>query len=193
MLGMAGSRWRAPCLPRAIALDTYYVTSMFIDRGEGTRMTEQPSGMSQCLELEVRTARTVAETDVYGFAGITGDDHPNHTNEVYAAAQAYGGATIGDRRQNDAAPRLRSEHQREEADRRGVRLDQGLGRAEEDKAPRARQGALRLHLRCRRLQPRQAPKAPGGLNEGEAPWDDPFKPANAGRIPGRRGGVKAGQ
>lgn len=50
--------------------------------------------MSECLELEVRTSRTVAEADVYGFAGITGDDHPNHTNEVYAAAQGLNGRVV---------------------------------------------------------------------------------------------------
>lgn len=29
--------------------------------------------------------KTIAECDVYGFAGITGDLNPAHTNEVYAA------------------------------------------------------------------------------------------------------------
>jgi 3-hydroxybutyryl-CoA dehydratase len=31
------------------------------------------------------TAKTISESDVYGFAGITGDFNPAHVNEVYAA------------------------------------------------------------------------------------------------------------
>lgn len=30
-------------------------------------------------------AKTISETDVYLYAGITGDFHPNHVNAVYAA------------------------------------------------------------------------------------------------------------
>lgn len=33
--------------------------------------------------------KTVSESDVYGFAGITGDFAANHVNEVYMAATPY--------------------------------------------------------------------------------------------------------
>jgi len=39
---------------------------------------------------EVSFAKTVGETDVYLFAGITGDLAPNHVNEVYMAGSSYG-------------------------------------------------------------------------------------------------------
>lgn len=39
---------------------------------------------------EVTFSKTVGETDVYLFAGITGDLAPNHVNEVYMAGSAYG-------------------------------------------------------------------------------------------------------
>jgi 3-hydroxybutyryl-CoA dehydratase len=35
-------------------------------------------------------SKTVGETDVYGFAGITGDLAPNHVNEEYMRRSAYG-------------------------------------------------------------------------------------------------------
>ena len=35
-------------------------------------------------------AKTVGETDVYMFAGITGDFAPNHTNKAYMEKSAYG-------------------------------------------------------------------------------------------------------
>jgi 3-hydroxybutyryl-CoA dehydratase len=35
-------------------------------------------------------SKTVAESDVYLFAGITGDLHPNHVNETYMATTRYG-------------------------------------------------------------------------------------------------------
>jgi 3-hydroxybutyryl-CoA dehydratase len=35
-------------------------------------------------------SKTVAEADVYQFAGITGDFHPNHVNEQYMAGTRYG-------------------------------------------------------------------------------------------------------
>jgi 3-hydroxybutyryl-CoA dehydratase len=38
----------------------------------------------------VRVARTLAESDVYLFAGITGDNHPNHVNEEYMRAGRFG-------------------------------------------------------------------------------------------------------
>jgi 3-hydroxybutyryl-CoA dehydratase len=35
--------------------------------------------------------RTIGETEVHGFAGLTWDNHPNHTNEVYARDQGLPG------------------------------------------------------------------------------------------------------
>jgi len=35
-------------------------------------------------------SKTVSETDVYLFAGITGDFAPNHTNRAYMEKSAYG-------------------------------------------------------------------------------------------------------
>jgi acyl dehydratase len=34
--------------------------------------------------------KTVGEYDVYGFAGITGDFSPNHTNKAYMEKSSYG-------------------------------------------------------------------------------------------------------
>jgi 3-hydroxybutyryl-CoA dehydratase len=34
-------------------------------------------------------AKTISESDVYGFAGITGDFNPAHVNEVYAAGTFF--------------------------------------------------------------------------------------------------------
>ncbi len=39
---------------------------------------------------EVSFSKTVGETDVYMFAGITGDFAPNHVDEVYMAKSGYG-------------------------------------------------------------------------------------------------------
>ena len=39
---------------------------------------------------EVRFAKTVGETDVYLFAGITGDLAPNHVNEEFMRTSIYG-------------------------------------------------------------------------------------------------------
>jgi 3-hydroxybutyryl-CoA dehydratase len=39
----------------------------------------------------VRFSKTVGESDVYLFAGITGDLGPNHVNEAYMRQSAYGG------------------------------------------------------------------------------------------------------
>jgi acyl dehydratase len=38
----------------------------------------------------VRFAKTVGETDIYGFAGITGDFSVNHVNEQYMQRSKYG-------------------------------------------------------------------------------------------------------
>ena len=35
-------------------------------------------------------SKTVSESDVYGFAGITGDFAPNHVNEEYMRESGYG-------------------------------------------------------------------------------------------------------
>ena len=39
---------------------------------------------------EVSFAKTIGESDVYLFAGITGDLSPNHVNEAFMAKSAYG-------------------------------------------------------------------------------------------------------
>ncbi len=39
---------------------------------------------------EVSFSKTVGETDVYMFAGITGDLSPNHVDAVYMARSSYG-------------------------------------------------------------------------------------------------------
>jgi acyl dehydratase len=39
---------------------------------------------------QVRFAKTVGETDIYLFAGITGDFSVNHVNEQYMAGSKYG-------------------------------------------------------------------------------------------------------
>jgi acyl dehydratase len=41
------------------------------------------------LELETR-GRTVTETDIVNFAGLSGDYNPMHTNEAYAATTQFG-------------------------------------------------------------------------------------------------------
>lgn len=38
----------------------------------------------------VTTSRTISESDVYLFAGITGDMGPNHTNDSYMKGSEYG-------------------------------------------------------------------------------------------------------
>ena len=38
----------------------------------------------------VRFAKTIGETDIYLFAGITGDFSVNHVNEQYMAQSKYG-------------------------------------------------------------------------------------------------------
>ena len=39
----------------------------------------------------ITTGRTITETDVVNFAGISGDFHPEHMNEVYAKKGPLGG------------------------------------------------------------------------------------------------------
>lgn len=43
------------------------------------------------LGKKVRVSKTVSESDVYLFAGITGDLDPNHVDEEYAARTTLGG------------------------------------------------------------------------------------------------------
>jgi len=37
-----------------------------------------------------RVEKTVSESDVYLYAGITGDFHPNHVNDTYASNKFFG-------------------------------------------------------------------------------------------------------
>lgn len=39
---------------------------------------------------EVEVAKTIGETDVYMFAGVTGDFSVNHVNEAFMAGTSYG-------------------------------------------------------------------------------------------------------
>lgn len=50
-------------------------------------MTIQEMELGHCAS----TTKTVTETDVYLFAGITGDLNPAHTNEVSASQTPFGG------------------------------------------------------------------------------------------------------
>ena len=47
--------------------------------------------LNQAIGAEVTCAKTVAESDVMLFAGITGDFSDNHVNEQAMAKTAYGG------------------------------------------------------------------------------------------------------
>ena len=42
-------------------------------------------------EIFVTPARTLTESDIMSFAGLTGDFNPVHTDEVFAAATPFGG------------------------------------------------------------------------------------------------------
>lgn len=46
---------------------------------------------AQALGQQVSCAKTVGESDVYLFAGITGDLSPNHVDEEMMSKTAYGG------------------------------------------------------------------------------------------------------
>ena len=43
------------------------------------------------IGTRVEFAKTIGESDIYLFAGITGDFSPNHVNAEYMKATAYGG------------------------------------------------------------------------------------------------------
>ena len=47
-------------------------------------------GLSKVLNQRVRFTKTLGESDVYLFAGITGDLHPNHVDEAFMSTTAYG-------------------------------------------------------------------------------------------------------
>jgi 3-hydroxybutyryl-CoA dehydratase len=54
-------------------------------------MTVAGSGMNSVeVGQAVRISKTVGESDVYLFAGITGDLHPNHVNEEYMKGTRFG-------------------------------------------------------------------------------------------------------
>jgi acyl dehydratase len=53
-----------------------------------------PGTLASLVGSEARLSRTIAESDVYSFAGITGDSHPNHTDEEYARRQGLGGRVV---------------------------------------------------------------------------------------------------
>ena len=44
-----------------------------------------------CIGASVSCAKTVSESDIYLFAGITGDFSPNHVDEAAMAGTEYGG------------------------------------------------------------------------------------------------------
>lgn len=47
--------------------------------------------VSTLIGTSTSYTRTIGEYDVYAFAGITGDNHPNHCDEEYARAHGLGG------------------------------------------------------------------------------------------------------
>ena len=42
------------------------------------------------VDDQVTFSKTVGESDIYGFAGITGDFSPNHVNDQYMKSSSYG-------------------------------------------------------------------------------------------------------
>ena len=53
-------------------------------------MSTRPSTSPLTIGLSVGFRRTVSESDIYLFAGITGDHSPNHTDEVFMRGTRYG-------------------------------------------------------------------------------------------------------
>lgn len=51
---------------------------------------EVAPGLSTVLNQRTTFTKTLGESDVYLFAGISGDLHPNHVNEAYMSATPYG-------------------------------------------------------------------------------------------------------
>jgi 3-hydroxybutyryl-CoA dehydratase len=60
-----------------------------VDASSSGTPTSTAAGLAP-LGTTVTFARTVTESDVYLFAGITGDIGPNHTNAQYMAGTRYG-------------------------------------------------------------------------------------------------------
>ncbi|HZF06308.1 MAG TPA: MaoC/PaaZ C-terminal domain-containing protein, partial [Patescibacteria group bacterium] len=52
-------------------------------------MTNEPLAALP-IGRKVTVSKTVSESDVYLFAGITGDLSPNHTDEAYMRKTRYG-------------------------------------------------------------------------------------------------------
>lgn len=47
--------------------------------------------VSTLIGTQTSYTRTVGEYDIYGFAGISGDTHPNHMDEEYGKRMGFGG------------------------------------------------------------------------------------------------------
>jgi 3-hydroxybutyryl-CoA dehydratase len=56
-----------------------------------TTLFSQPFDALEAGDRFTTRGRTVTEADVHGFAGLTGDFHPQHTDEEWAAAGPFGG------------------------------------------------------------------------------------------------------
>jgi acyl dehydratase len=52
-------------------------------------MSGSDQGLSGALNQRVQFRKTLSESDVYLFAGITGDLHPNHIDERYMSTTPY--------------------------------------------------------------------------------------------------------
>ncbi len=52
--------------------------------------TPHRGAVSTLLETETSYTRTVSEYDIYAFAGISGDNHPNHVDEEYCKRVGLG-------------------------------------------------------------------------------------------------------
>lgn len=57
---------------------------------EGGEIIDQGDIRDIPIGRKVRFSKTIAESDVYLFAGITGDFDPNHIDEEYCKQQAWG-------------------------------------------------------------------------------------------------------
>jgi 3-hydroxybutyryl-CoA dehydratase len=56
-----------------------------------TTLFSQPFDALEAGDRFTTRGRTVTEADVHGFAGLTGDYHPQHTDQEWAAAGPFGG------------------------------------------------------------------------------------------------------
>ena len=56
-----------------------------------TTLFSQPFDALEAGDRFTTRGRTVTESDVHGFAGLTGDFHPQHTDEEWASAGPFGG------------------------------------------------------------------------------------------------------